>query len=107
MKLQRVRVVLPIIVGAAAVAAVIALPSTAASPPNFDIRASGPVGFDCWEGGGFPNCNPPAFLIFGNGAGLRNAHRRARNVQHAREVDADQLHREQHRRERRGHRVER
>jgi hypothetical protein len=32
---------------------------------NFDITASGPVGFDCWEGSGFPNCNPPIFKIFG------------------------------------------
>jgi len=32
---------------------------------NFRITASGPVGFDCWEGGGFPNCNPMIFKIFG------------------------------------------
>jgi hypothetical protein len=33
--------------------------------PNFRITASGPVGFDCWEGGGFPNCDPMIFKIFG------------------------------------------
>ena len=32
---------------------------------NFRITASGPVGFDCWEGGGFPNCDPMIFKIFG------------------------------------------
>jgi hypothetical protein len=32
---------------------------------EFLITASGAVGFDCWEGGGFPNCDPPIFKIFG------------------------------------------
>jgi hypothetical protein len=32
---------------------------------KFRITASGPVGFDCWEGSGFPNCDPPIFKIFG------------------------------------------
>ena len=32
---------------------------------NFDITANGAVGFDCWEGGGFPNCDPPIYRIFG------------------------------------------
>ena len=35
------------------------------SPPNFDIVASGPVGFGCAEGGQFPNCVPFVFLITG------------------------------------------
>ena len=32
---------------------------------RFHITASGAVGFDCWEGSGFPNCDPPVFKIFG------------------------------------------
>ena len=32
---------------------------------SFRITASGAVGFDCWEGSGFPNCDPPIFKIFG------------------------------------------
>jgi hypothetical protein len=32
---------------------------------NFRITANGAVGFDCWEGSGFPNCDPPVFKIFG------------------------------------------
>jgi|tagenome__1003787_1003787.scaffolds.fasta_scaffold20368129_2 hypothetical protein len=36
-----------------------------AQESKFQITASGPVGFDCWEGGGFPNCDPMIFKIFG------------------------------------------
>jgi hypothetical protein len=36
-----------------------------AKESSFRITASGPVGFDCWEGGGFPNCDPMIFKIFG------------------------------------------
>jgi hypothetical protein len=32
---------------------------------TFSITANGAVGFDCWEGSGFPNCDPPVFKIFG------------------------------------------
>jgi hypothetical protein len=32
---------------------------------SFRVTASGAVGFDCWEGSGFPNCDPPIFKIFG------------------------------------------
>jgi hypothetical protein len=34
-------------------------------PLDLRITATGPVGFDCWQGSGFPNCNPPIFKIFG------------------------------------------
>ena len=34
-------------------------------PPNFDIVASGPVGFGCAEGAGLPNCTPPFSVISG------------------------------------------
>jgi hypothetical protein len=64
-----VRRILPVIVSVAAVAAVVALPSTAAnpSPPNFDIFATGPVGFGCAFGGIFPTgCTGFAFLITGD-----------------------------------------
>ena len=67
MRLQWVRQLLPIIVGTA-IAAALALPSTAASPPNFDIVATGAVGFGCWNPADpFPiGCfNPPAYRIFG------------------------------------------
>ena len=35
---------------------------------DFLITATGPVGFDCWEGSGFPNCDPPIFKIWGTAA---------------------------------------
>src|SRR5262245_39214821 len=65
------RRILLAIVGAAAVAALTALPTTAAkpaSPPNFDIFATGAVGFGCANATDpFPVCiNPPAFAITGD-----------------------------------------
>jgi hypothetical protein len=68
------RRILPAIVGAAAVAAVLALPATASglppgfAPPNFDIFAKGAVGFGCANpADAFPVCvNPPAFAITGD-----------------------------------------
>jgi len=39
---------------------------------DFLITASGPVGFDCWEGSGFPNCDPPIFKIFGTAPATGN-----------------------------------
>jgi hypothetical protein len=61
---------LRVVASAAATAAVLALPSTAAtpSPPNFDIFAMGPVGFGCANAADpFPVCiNPPAFAITGD-----------------------------------------
>jgi hypothetical protein len=68
MTLQLLRRMLPVAVSAAAVAAVLALPATAAapSPPNFDMFATGPVGFGCAIGGTFPLCTNFAFLITGD-----------------------------------------
>jgi hypothetical protein len=63
------RRILPAIVGAAAVAAALALSATAGgSPPNFDIFATGAVGFGCAGATDtFPVCiNPPAFAITGD-----------------------------------------
>jgi hypothetical protein len=64
------RRVLPAITGVAAVAALVALPTAAAgppAPPNFDIFATGPVGFGCAFGGIFPTgCIDFAFAITGN-----------------------------------------
>jgi hypothetical protein len=61
---------LPVVLSAAALAAVLALPATAAAPsppPNFDIFATGPVGFGCAFGGIFPTgCVGFAFLITGD-----------------------------------------
>ncbi len=66
MRMERGRRALPMVVGVAAIAGAVALQSTAASPPNFDIQASGAVGFDCWAGGVFPACNPFIFRITGD-----------------------------------------
>jgi hypothetical protein len=62
------RRIVPTILAAAAAAAALALPSTAAgSPPNFDIFATGPVGFGCAFGGVFPTgCVGFASAITGN-----------------------------------------
>jgi hypothetical protein len=63
------RRILPAIVTAAATAAVLALPSIASGPPpNFDVFATGAVGFGCANAADpFPVCiNPPAFAITGN-----------------------------------------
>jgi hypothetical protein len=69
MKVLRLRRLLPVILSAAALAALAAVPSTAAasSPTNFDIFANGPVGFGCAFGGVFPTgCVGFAFAITGD-----------------------------------------
>jgi len=69
MELLWVRRTLPVIASVAALAAVVALPSTAdnSSRPNFDIFATGAVGFGCAFGGVFPTgCVGFAFLITGD-----------------------------------------
>ena len=61
---------LAIVVSAATVAALAGVPATAAnspSRPNFDVFATGPVGFGCAFGGVFPNaCTGFAFAITGD-----------------------------------------
>jgi hypothetical protein len=66
MRTELARRAVSVVVGVVAVAGCTALSSTAAGPPNFDIHATGAVGFDCWAGGGFPACNPFIFRITGN-----------------------------------------
>jgi len=61
------RRIFPVFLVAVGLTATAALPSPAASPPNFDIKASGAVAFGCANAADpFPNCfNPPAFSITG------------------------------------------
>ena len=65
----RAHQLLAVVVSAATVAAVVVVPAAAGSPspPNFDIFATGPVGFGCAFGGTFPSaCTGFAFAITGD-----------------------------------------
>ena len=69
MQLQWLRRMLTVIAGVVAVAGLAAVSSTAAnqSPPNFDIFATGAVGFGCAYGGVFPiGCVGFAYEITGD-----------------------------------------
>jgi hypothetical protein len=61
------RRILPVFLVAVGLTATAALPSPAASPPNFDVKAKGAVDFGCANAADpFPVClNPPAFAITG------------------------------------------
>src|SRR5262245_34680304 len=74
MKSSSVRRLLWILVGAASVAIVFALPSTAADhPPNLNLRAVGPVDFACVQGQ-LPNCTGDLSLRITGTAAASGAH---------------------------------